>query len=194
MAETTKSASGRVEQATVPSVPWTTSMPVTPACFELGGELGGQLFRGQRDELWPPANGLREGFVDVAPGGQRGDRVALGKLLDDGEGALADGAGGTENGEFFHDFAGDRADIGHRGLLVEIFQGKNNGRSSSGLLPSSLGIEIQPDQVARIRYVSGYQTSAPRGGPQSYSPRLSPSSRPSSSSSSVIRLTGCTVC
>ena len=64
-----------------------------------GGKLLGELFGGQRDELRPPADGLRKGFVDVAAGGQRGDGVALGKLLDDGEGALADGAGGTENGE-----------------------------------------------------------------------------------------------
>jgi len=69
--------------------------------FEPGGEFGSQLFVSQRDQLRPPVNGLREGLVYVAPRGQRGHRVALGKLLDDGEGALADGAGGTENGEFF---------------------------------------------------------------------------------------------
>jgi hypothetical protein len=38
--------------------------------FELGGKPGSQLFRGQRDELWPPAKGLLKGFVDVASGGQ----------------------------------------------------------------------------------------------------------------------------
>jgi hypothetical protein len=41
--------------------------------FEARGELAGQFFGGQRDDLRPPADGLREGFVEVAPGGQRGD-------------------------------------------------------------------------------------------------------------------------
>jgi hypothetical protein len=40
-------------------------------------------------------------LIDVAAGGERGDSVALRKLLDDGEGALPDGAGGTEDGESF---------------------------------------------------------------------------------------------
>ena len=69
---------------------------------ELRGKLRGQLFGGHRDEPRPPAKGLRGGFVEVAPGGERDNRVALRELLDDGKGALADGAGGTENGEFFH--------------------------------------------------------------------------------------------
>ena len=69
--------------------------------LEASGKLAGQLFGGQRDQLRPPADGLRKGFVEVAPGGQRGHLVAVRKLLDDGEGALADGAGGTENGESF---------------------------------------------------------------------------------------------
>jgi hypothetical protein len=73
-------------------------MPVTPAC-RARGQLPGQLFGGQRNHLRPPANGLRERFVQVAPGSQRGHLIAVGKLLNDGEGALADGAGGTENGE-----------------------------------------------------------------------------------------------
>jgi hypothetical protein len=68
---------------------------VTPFSFSLIG--------GQREELWPPAKGLLKGFVEIAPGGQRDDRVAVRKLLHDGEGALSDGAGGTENGEFFQD-------------------------------------------------------------------------------------------
>ena len=68
---------------------------------QAGGKLAGQLFGGHRNDLRTPADGLREGFVDVAAGGQRGHGVALRKLLDDGEGALADGAGGTENGESF---------------------------------------------------------------------------------------------
>ena len=41
-------------------------------------------------------------MVYVASGSERGDRVAVRELLDDGEGAGADGAGGTENGEIFH--------------------------------------------------------------------------------------------
>ena len=51
--------------------------------------------------MWPPTEGLDEGFVDVAAGSQGGHRESLRKLLDDGQGALADGAGGTENGESF---------------------------------------------------------------------------------------------
>ena len=65
------------------------------------GKLSGMLFGGQRDDLRPPAAGLRKGFLDVAPGRQGGDGVAVGKLLDDGEGALSDGAGGTENCDSF---------------------------------------------------------------------------------------------
>ena len=101
MAETTKSAFGSVEQATVPSVPWTTSTPVMPACRKPLCQNCGQFFSGQRDDLRPPARSLREGLIDVASCGQRGHAVALGKLLDDGESALADGAGGAENGESF---------------------------------------------------------------------------------------------
>jgi hypothetical protein len=65
------------------------------------GELLGKFFRGQRSQPRTPANGLREGFVDVAACGERGDGIPVGKLLDDREGALPDGAGGTENGETF---------------------------------------------------------------------------------------------
>ena len=101
IAETTKSASGSVEQATVPAVPWTTSMPVTPACAEPRSQLRPRALRWPSKPARTPADGLREGFVDVAAGGQRGDGVALRKLLNDGECALADGAGGTENGETF---------------------------------------------------------------------------------------------
>ena len=98
MAETTKSASGSVEQATVPAVPWTTSMPVTPAWRRRAVNCGGKLFGGQRNHPRPPADSLREGLVEIAACGQRGHLIAVRKLLDDGEGALADGAGGTENG------------------------------------------------------------------------------------------------
>jgi hypothetical protein len=44
---------------------------------------------------------LRESFFEIAPGGESCNRIAIRKLLNDGEGALADGAGGTENGESF---------------------------------------------------------------------------------------------
>ena len=43
------------------------------------------------------------GHGEVAPAGQRGHPVALRELLDDGECALTDGAGGTENGESLQD-------------------------------------------------------------------------------------------
>ena len=99
MAETTKSASGSVAQATVPCCSVDHCDAGDAGCFEAGGKLRGEFFGGQRDDLGPPADGLREGFVDVAAGGERGDLIAVRKLLDDGEGALADGAGGTENGE-----------------------------------------------------------------------------------------------
>ena len=68
---------------------------------QAAGKLAGQLFCGQRDHLRTPANGLGEGLVEVATGSERGHLIAVGELLNDGEGALADGAGGTENGESF---------------------------------------------------------------------------------------------
>ena len=61
-------------------------------------EFPGQLFGSHRDTPRPPAFGLREGLVEIAACGKCGHLVAVRKLLDDGEGALADGAGGTENG------------------------------------------------------------------------------------------------
>ena len=67
-------------------------------------QFGGQFFSGHRDDLRSPAHRLCKGFVDVAPGGQRRDRIAVGKLLNYGEGALSDGAGGTEDGESFQSF------------------------------------------------------------------------------------------
>jgi hypothetical protein len=69
--------------------------------FEAFVEVGCKFFGGQGDDCGAPANGLRKGMVDVAPGGERGNREAVGKLLNDGEGALPDGAGGTEDGESF---------------------------------------------------------------------------------------------
>ena len=73
-------------------------MPANAGLHELGSQLSGQLFRGQRNQPRTPANGLRKGFVQVAPSSQRGHRVALWKLFNDGKCALADRAGGTENG------------------------------------------------------------------------------------------------
>jgi len=66
-----------------------------------GGKLTGEIFRGKRNKVRAPADGLRVGFVNVAAGCERGDGIAIGKLLDDGKGASADGAGGTEDGETF---------------------------------------------------------------------------------------------
>jgi len=58
---------------------------------EARGELGGELFCGERNDARTPANGLLKGFFDVAARGERDDGVALRKLLNDGEGALPDG-------------------------------------------------------------------------------------------------------
>jgi hypothetical protein len=60
-------------------------MPLTPACFS------------RRVSSAASSSVASESSF----GRQRGDRVALGKLLDDRKGALPDRAGGTENGEFF---------------------------------------------------------------------------------------------
>ncbi len=68
---------------------------------ETRSQVVGQLLGGQRNELGAPADGLRKSLVDVAAGGERSYGVALRKLLNDGEGALPDGTGGTENGESF---------------------------------------------------------------------------------------------
>jgi len=66
--------------------------------FEARGKLGSEVFSCERDDLGPPADSLGEGLVKIAPGGESGDLIAVRKLLDDGEGALADGACGTEDG------------------------------------------------------------------------------------------------
>jgi len=60
-------------------------------------ELTGKFRGGQRYQLRPPANRLRKGFVHIAASRKRGYLIALGELLNNGKGALADGAGGTEN-------------------------------------------------------------------------------------------------
>ena len=67
------------------------------------GELAGEFLGGHGDDRRPPAQRLSESLVEVAPAGQRGHPVALRELLDDGECALTDGAGGTENGESLQD-------------------------------------------------------------------------------------------
>jgi len=83
MAETTKSASGKVEQATVPSVPYTTRMPVTPAWrkreerLEANASVAARQ-QGRQRTAWAKASStLRQ-----RPGQQP---EALRKLLDDGE-------------------------------------------------------------------------------------------------------------
>jgi len=69
-----------------------------PGGFEALAEGFGDLFSGEGDEAGAPADGLGEGLVDIVAGGEGGDLVAVWELLDDGEGALSDGAGGTEDG------------------------------------------------------------------------------------------------
>jgi len=62
--------------------------------------------------------------------------------------------------------------------------------AAASLFPSSLGIEIQPNQVASVGDIQPYQTSTPCGGPQSYSPLQAPSGMPAKISSSVLRFRG----
>ena len=62
------------------------------------GQLCGKLFGSHGDHPRPPADSLCEGLVEIAACGERGNLIAARKLLDDGEGALADGASGTEDG------------------------------------------------------------------------------------------------
>ncbi len=70
--------------------------------FQAGGELFGELFVCEGHNARTPAKGLHQGFVEVAASGQSGNRVSVRELLDDGEGALPNGAGGAEYGESFH--------------------------------------------------------------------------------------------
>ena len=50
-----------------------------------------------------PAEALVKGGVDVAASGEGDDLIAVGEGLADGEGRVADGAGGAEDCEFFHE-------------------------------------------------------------------------------------------
>jgi len=68
-----------------------------PCRLEARGEIGSQSFGGQRDDLWTPAEALGQGYVDVAASGEGDDLVAVGEGFADGEGAVADGAGGAED-------------------------------------------------------------------------------------------------
>ena len=88
--------------ATVPAVPWTTSMPVTPAAlrraasWSASSSVASETTRGrQRRPCAKASSTLRPAASEMA-------LVAVGERLDDGEGALADGAGGTEDGELLH--------------------------------------------------------------------------------------------
>jgi len=62
-------------------------------------KLSRKFLRRQRNKSWPPANRLSKHFVDIAAGRKRGNLVAFGKLLNDGQSALANGARRTENGK-----------------------------------------------------------------------------------------------
>lgn len=75
--------------------------PGDSSLAEALAEIGGKLLSCHGDDLRTPANGLSESLVDVAAGGDGRYLVAIRKLLNDGQGALADGAGGTEDSEAF---------------------------------------------------------------------------------------------
>jgi len=64
---------------------------------EAMGERGGQLFSGHRNQAWTPARSLVKGSVDILAGGQSGNGITVGKLLDDRKGRLSDGTCRTEN-------------------------------------------------------------------------------------------------
>ena len=63
---------------------------------EARGEMGGELLGGERDDAGAPAFALGEGGIDVTPGGERDDLIAIREAFADGEGAVADGAGRAE--------------------------------------------------------------------------------------------------
>lgn len=71
-------------------------------CLEAALQGCRELIGGERDGFGAPAKALVEGYVNVAAGSEGDDLVAVGKGLADGEGAVADGAGGSEDGEFLH--------------------------------------------------------------------------------------------
>jgi len=66
--------------------------------FEAGGEGCCEGFGGEGDCFGTPALELGEGYVDVGAGGERDYLVAVGEVLADGEGTVADGAGRTQDG------------------------------------------------------------------------------------------------
>ena len=65
--------------------------------FEASGEGGGQLFGSEGDDFGPPAEALGKGYFEILACGEGDDLVAVGEGLADGEGAVADGAGGAED-------------------------------------------------------------------------------------------------
>ena len=65
------------------------------------GEFRREFFGRKRDQPRTPADGLIEGRVHVSPSDQRGYGVPFRIGINDREGALADGAGRSENSEAF---------------------------------------------------------------------------------------------
>ncbi len=66
---------------------------------ELIGGIGGR----HRQDLWAPASCLLKSEFDVVAGRHADHGEAVGKALDDAEGALADGTSGAEDGDAFHE-------------------------------------------------------------------------------------------
>jgi len=105
MAETTKSAAGRVATRTVPAVPWTTSVPVMPfslrrsESWSARGSVAMEMSSGRQRWHWAKAD------VEVGAGGEGDGTEAVGVGLAEAEGALADGAGRAEEGDVLHLFS-----------------------------------------------------------------------------------------
>ena len=71
---------------------------VGEACFaEAGLEGCGQLFGGYGDDSGAPAEALGEGNLEVLARGESDGLIAIGEGFADGEGRVADGAGGAED-------------------------------------------------------------------------------------------------
>ena len=72
-------------------------MLVMPAALRRDFRSAASFFGGEGDDFGAPAEALGVGCVDVAAGGEGDDLVAVGEGFADGEGAVADGAGGAED-------------------------------------------------------------------------------------------------
>jgi hypothetical protein len=76
-------------------------MPLTPFSFSrlassaASSSVASETSLGRQRRAWAKTSSR------LRPAASAATLVTLGKLLDDGEGAFADGAGGTENGESF---------------------------------------------------------------------------------------------